>query len=82
MERGGSRVCGKAAFQHPLVVPQAEISALLFVFCFCLPSNVIEPYKREAEPQLSAVSDQSLDPRSHEAKDFLAWLLKAKENQR
>lgn len=43
--------------------------------------NVIEPYKREAEPQLSAVSDQSLDPRSHEAKDFLAWLLKAKENQ-
>ncbi|XP_031456371.1 gastric inhibitory polypeptide [Phasianus colchicus] len=43
--------------------------------------NVIEPYKREADPQLSAVSDQSLDLRSHEAKDFLAWLLKAKENQ-
>uniref|UniRef100_A0A8C3LMW3 Glucagon n=1 Tax=Chrysolophus pictus TaxID=9089 RepID=A0A8C3LMW3_CHRPC len=76
MERGGRWVCGKAAFQHPLVVPQAEISAH-----FCLPSNVIEPYKRDAEPQLSAVSDQSLDLRSHEAKDFLAWLLKAKENQ-
>ncbi|OXB63597.1 hypothetical protein ASZ78_008912, partial [Callipepla squamata] len=43
--------------------------------------NVIEPYKREAEPQVSAVGEQSLDLRSHEAKAFLAWLLKAKENQ-
>lgn len=77
MEWGGRWVCGKAAFQHPLAVPQAEISAH-----FCLPSNVIEPYKREAEPQLSAASDQSSDLRSHEANDFLAWLLKAKENQR
>ncbi|XP_021233502.1 gastric inhibitory polypeptide isoform X2 [Numida meleagris] len=43
--------------------------------------NVIEPYKREAESHGSAVSDQRVDLRSHEAKDFLAWLLKANENQ-
>ncbi|XP_035203583.1 gastric inhibitory polypeptide isoform X5 [Oxyura jamaicensis] len=44
--------------------------------------NVIETYKREAEPQVSAVNGQSLDLRNHEPKDFFAWLLKNKKNQR
>ncbi|NXC48779.1 GIP protein, partial [Penelope pileata] len=43
--------------------------------------NVIEPYKREAEPQGSAVSGQSLELRTQEAKDFFAWLLKNRKNQ-
>nr|XP_025962759.1 gastric inhibitory polypeptide [Dromaius novaehollandiae] len=43
--------------------------------------NIIEPYKREAEPQVSAVNGQSLDLSSQEAKDFFAWLLKNKKSQ-
>ncbi|NXL93529.1 GIP protein, partial [Alectura lathami] len=43
--------------------------------------NVIEPYKREAEPQASAGNDQSSDPRAHGAKEFFAWLLKNMKNQ-
>ncbi|XP_068516638.1 gastric inhibitory polypeptide isoform X2 [Anas acuta] len=43
--------------------------------------NVIETYKREVEPQVSAVNGQSLDLHNHEAKDFFAWLLKNKKNQ-
>ncbi|XP_026720408.1 gastric inhibitory polypeptide [Athene cunicularia] len=44
--------------------------------------NIIEPYKREAEPQVSAGNGQRLDLGTEEAKDFFAWLLKAKKNQR
>ncbi|NXJ70158.1 GIP protein, partial [Rostratula benghalensis] len=42
--------------------------------------NIIEPYKREAEPQLSAANGHSLDPDTQEGKDVFAWLLKAKKN--
>ncbi|KAM6399446.1 gastric inhibitory polypeptide [Rhynochetos jubatus] len=42
--------------------------------------NVVEPYKREAEPQLSAANGQRLDLGTHEAKDFFSWLLKARKN--
>ncbi|NWX20684.1 GIP protein, partial [Aegotheles bennettii] len=44
-------------------------------------NNIIEPYKREAEPQVSAESGPRMDLGTQEAKDFLAWLLKAKRNQ-
>ncbi|NXF83887.1 GIP protein, partial [Sclerurus mexicanus] len=43
--------------------------------------NVVEHYKREAEPQASAAGGQRLDPGTQEAKDFFSWLLKAKGNQ-
>ncbi|KFP74978.1 Gastric inhibitory polypeptide, partial [Acanthisitta chloris] len=43
--------------------------------------DMVEHYKREAEPQEAAVDGQKLDLSAQDAKDFLAWLLKAKENQ-
>ncbi|NXX18169.1 GIP protein, partial [Podargus strigoides] len=43
--------------------------------------NIIEPYKREAEPQASAPNGQRLELGSQEAKDFFAWLLKAQKKQ-
>ncbi|XP_032567255.1 gastric inhibitory polypeptide isoform X1 [Chiroxiphia lanceolata] len=43
--------------------------------------NIVEQYKREAEPQVPAASGQRMDLGTHEAKDFLAWILKAKGNQ-
>ncbi|NWU88933.1 GIP protein, partial [Upupa epops] len=43
--------------------------------------NIIEPYKREAEPQQFAANGQRLDLGTHEARDFFAWLLKADKNQ-
>ncbi|NWJ00076.1 GLUC protein, partial [Crypturellus undulatus] len=43
--------------------------------------NMIEPYKRDAEPQGTAVNGQNLDLGTQEAKDFFAWLLKHKKNQ-
>ncbi|KFQ22129.1 Gastric inhibitory polypeptide, partial [Mesitornis unicolor] len=43
--------------------------------------NIIEPYKREAEPHGSAARGQKLDLATQEAKDFFAWLLKANKNQ-
>ncbi|NWS42473.1 GIP protein, partial [Probosciger aterrimus] len=43
--------------------------------------NMIELYKREAEPQGSAANGQRLDLGTQEAKDFFSWLLKGKENQ-
>lgn len=46
---------------------------------FRLSSNIIEPYKREAEPQVSVANGQRLDLGTQEAKDFFAWLLKAKK---
>ena len=76
MEWEGAGVCGKAAFWHPLVAPRAGI------FPFRLSSNIIEPYKREAEPQVSAANGPRLDLGTQEAKDFFARLLKAKKNQR
>ncbi|NXW60579.1 GIP protein, partial [Eurystomus gularis] len=42
--------------------------------------NIIEPSKREAEPQGAAASGQRLDLGTQEAKDFFTWLLKAKKN--
>ncbi|NXK23864.1 GIP protein, partial [Arenaria interpres] len=42
--------------------------------------NIIEPYKRDAEPQESAANGQRLDVDTQEAKDFFAWLLKARKN--
>ncbi|NXI99621.1 GIP protein, partial [Psophia crepitans] len=43
--------------------------------------NIIEPYKREVEPQVPVASGQRSDLDAQEAKDFFAWLLKAKKNQ-
>nr|XP_009931868.1 PREDICTED: gastric inhibitory polypeptide [Opisthocomus hoazin] len=43
--------------------------------------NTIEHYKREAEPQVAVANGQRLDLGTQEAKDFSAWLLKAKKNQ-
>ncbi|NXW48033.1 GIP protein, partial [Nyctiprogne leucopyga] len=43
--------------------------------------NIIETYKREAEPQGSATNGQRLDLGTQEAKDLFAWLLRAKKNQ-
>ncbi|NXS53504.1 GIP protein, partial [Brachypteracias leptosomus] len=43
--------------------------------------NIIEPSKREVEPQAAAASGQRLDLGTQEAKDFFSWLLKAKKNQ-
>ncbi|NXP83436.1 GLUC protein, partial [Ramphastos sulfuratus] len=43
--------------------------------------NIIEPYKREAEPQAPAANGQRSDLDTEEAKEFFAWLLKAKKNQ-
>ncbi|NXG66006.1 GIP protein, partial [Hemiprocne comata] len=43
--------------------------------------NIIEPHKREAEPQVPAGTGQRLDLSTQEGKDFFAWLLKAKRNQ-
>ncbi|NWI69854.1 GIP protein, partial [Todus mexicanus] len=40
-------------------------------------NNISEMYKREAEPQ----GGQRLDLGTQEGKDFIAWLLKAKNNQ-
>ncbi|NWR38229.1 GIP protein, partial [Tachuris rubrigastra] len=40
--------------------------------------NIVEQFKREAEPQGPAAGGQRMD---QEAKDFLAWILKAKGNQ-
>lgn len=67
---------GKAAFGHPLVASRAAMVP------FRPSSNVVEPYKREAEPQAAAASGQRLDLGTQEAKEFFAWLLKAKKNQR
>lgn len=72
----GAGAWGKAAFGHPLVAPRADTVP------FRLPSNIIEPYKREAEPQVSAANGQRVELGTQEAKDFFAWLLKAKKNQR
>uniref|UniRef100_A0A8C4YIA9 Gastric inhibitory polypeptide n=1 Tax=Gopherus evgoodei TaxID=1825980 RepID=A0A8C4YIA9_9SAUR len=44
--------------------------------------NAIDPSKREAEPQLSAVSGQGLELASQGAQDFFVWLLKNKRKQR
>ncbi|XP_057277426.1 gastric inhibitory polypeptide [Pezoporus wallicus] len=38
--------------------------------------NMIEEFKRAAEPQGSAASGQRLDLGTQEAKDFFSWLLK------
>ncbi|NXY88436.1 GLUC protein, partial [Alcedo cyanopectus] len=43
--------------------------------------NIIEEYKREAEPQAPAASGQRLDLGTQEAKDFFDWLLKGKKIQ-
>ncbi|KAM9368840.1 gastric inhibitory polypeptide [Phaethornis superciliosus] len=43
--------------------------------------TILEPSKREAEPQAPAANSQRLDLGSQEAKDFFSWLVKAKENQ-
>ncbi|XP_025910159.1 gastric inhibitory polypeptide [Nothoprocta perdicaria] len=43
--------------------------------------NIMEPYKREVEPQATAVNGQNLDLGTQEANDFFAWLLKNKKNQ-
>ncbi|XP_041873576.1 gastric inhibitory polypeptide [Corvus kubaryi] len=43
--------------------------------------NVVEPFKREAEPQKVEVDGEKLDLGGQGAKDFLAWLWKNKENQ-
>ncbi|NXG12755.1 GIP protein, partial [Sakesphorus luctuosus] len=43
--------------------------------------NIVEQFKREAEPQISAGGGQRLELGSQEAKEFLTWLLKAKGNQ-
>ncbi|KAM9520755.1 gastric inhibitory polypeptide isoform 1-T1 [Guaruba guarouba] len=43
--------------------------------------NMIEPYKRAAEPQGSAASGQRLDVGTQEAKEFFSWLLKGNKNQ-
>ncbi|NXF13308.1 GIP protein, partial [Smithornis capensis] len=43
--------------------------------------NIVEQYKREAEPQGAALDGERLDLGSREGKDFFAWLLKAKGNQ-
>ncbi|NXW84548.1 GIP protein, partial [Alopecoenas beccarii] len=42
--------------------------------------NIIEPYKREAEPQVSAANGQKWDLGTQEPKDLLPWLLRAQEN--
>ncbi|NXY15245.1 GIP protein, partial [Atrichornis clamosus] len=43
--------------------------------------SVAEPFKREAEPQISAAEGEKLDLGAQGAKEFLAWLWKNKENQ-
>uniref|UniRef100_A0A8C3PFU2 Gastric inhibitory polypeptide n=1 Tax=Chrysemys picta bellii TaxID=8478 RepID=A0A8C3PFU2_CHRPI len=43
--------------------------------------NAIDPSKREAEPQMSAVSGQRLELASQGAQDFFVWLLKNKRKQ-
>ncbi|NXG41702.1 GIP protein, partial [Psilopogon haemacephalus] len=43
--------------------------------------NMIESYKREAEPQAAAGNGERLDLGTQEAKEFFTWLLKAKKNQ-
>ncbi|XP_067396998.1 gastric inhibitory polypeptide [Emydura macquarii macquarii] len=43
--------------------------------------NVIDPFKREAEPQMSAVSGPGLELASQGTKDFFVWLLKNKRKQ-
>ncbi|NXA07250.1 GIP protein, partial [Sapayoa aenigma] len=43
--------------------------------------NIVEQYKREAEPQGAAADGQRLDVGSQESKDFFTWLLKSKGNQ-
>ncbi|NWS77203.1 GIP protein, partial [Crotophaga sulcirostris] len=43
--------------------------------------NIIEPTKREAEPQGSAAKGQRWDLGTQEARELFAWLLKAEQNQ-
>ncbi|XP_051659591.1 gastric inhibitory polypeptide [Manacus candei] len=43
--------------------------------------NIAEQYRREAEPQVPAAGGQRMDLGTHEARDFLTWILKAKGNQ-
>ncbi|NWH58256.1 GIP protein, partial [Geococcyx californianus] len=43
--------------------------------------SVFEPTKREAEPQGSAASGQRWHLGTQEARELLAWLLKAKKSQ-
>ncbi|NWR79743.1 GIP protein, partial [Centropus unirufus] len=43
--------------------------------------NIIEPTKREAEPQGPAASGQRWERGTPEATELFSWLLKAKENQ-
>lgn len=45
-------------------------------------SNIIEPYKREAESQVAAANGQRWDLGTQEHKDLLPWLLRARENPR
>ncbi|NXI35825.1 GIP protein, partial [Galbula dea] len=43
--------------------------------------NTMEPYKREAEPHVPAVTGQRLELGTQEGKDFFTWFLKGKKNQ-
>ncbi|NWX31219.1 GIP protein, partial [Notiomystis cincta] len=43
--------------------------------------NVVEPLKREAEPQKAAEEGKNLELGAREGKDFLGWLWKNRENQ-
>ncbi|NWS16713.1 GIP protein, partial [Pachyramphus minor] len=43
--------------------------------------DIVEQYKREAEPQVPAAGGQRMDLGAQEAEDFLTWILKAKGNQ-
>ncbi|NWW83469.1 GIP protein, partial [Climacteris rufus] len=42
--------------------------------------NIVEPFKREAEAQIAAAGER-MELGAQEAKDFLGWLWKKKENQ-
>ncbi|NWU87395.1 GIP protein, partial [Onychorhynchus coronatus] len=42
--------------------------------------HLVEQYKREAEPRGPAAGGHRTDPGAQEAKDLLAWILKAKGN--
>ncbi|NWW08277.1 GIP protein, partial [Oreocharis arfaki] len=43
--------------------------------------NIVEPFKREAEPQKAAADGEKLGLGAQGAKDFLGWLWKNTENQ-
>ncbi|NWT84290.1 GIP protein, partial [Lanius ludovicianus] len=43
--------------------------------------NIVELFRREAEPQKGEVDEEKLDLGAQGAKSFLAWLWKNKENQ-